>query len=132
MSFMDSLEQMAGSKMEQAGGMGHVAELLHSPEVGGVSGLVQMFHEKGMGGVVSSWVSNEANHPVSGEQIVNVLGQERVNALAGKIGMSPDAAAEKLAQFLPMVVNKLTPNGKVEETPQGETPQEQVEESPQQ
>ena len=117
MSFMDNLKLMTGSKMEEAGGMGHVAELLHSPEVGGVSGLIQMFHEKGMGGLVSSWVSNEANHPISGEQIVHVLGQDRVNALAGKIGMSPDTAAEKLAQFLPMIVNKLTPNGKVEEAP---------------
>lgn len=118
MSFMDNLKQMAGSEVEQAGGMGHIGELLHSPEVGGVSGLVQMFHQKGMGGVVSSWVSNEANHPISAEQIVHVLGQERVNALAGKIGMSPDTAAQKLADFLPMIVNKLTPNGKVEAAPQ--------------
>jgi uncharacterized protein YidB (DUF937 family) len=117
MSLMDNLKQMAGSEMEQAGGMGHVTELLHSPEVGGVSGLVQMFHSKGLGAVVSSWVSNEANHPISGEQIVHVLGQERVNALAGKFGMSPDTAAAKLAQYLPMIVNKLTPNGRVEEAP---------------
>jgi hypothetical protein len=26
--------------------------------------------------------------------------------------MSPDTAAEKLAQFLPMIVNKLTPHGR--------------------
>jgi uncharacterized protein YidB (DUF937 family) len=32
--------------------------------------------------------------------------------------MSPDTAAEKLAQFLPMIANKLTPNGRVEEAPQ--------------
>jgi uncharacterized protein YidB (DUF937 family) len=118
MSFLDNLKQMAGSGMDQAGGASHVAELLHSPEIGGVSGLMQMFHEKGMGGVVSSWVSNEANHPITGEQIVHVLGQERVAALAGKIGVSPDIAANKLAQFLPMVVDKLTPHGKVEEAPQ--------------
>jgi uncharacterized protein YidB (DUF937 family) len=118
MSFLDDLKQMAGSGMDQASGASHVAELLHSPEIGGISGLMQMFHQKGMGGVVSSWVSNEANHPITGEQIIHVLGQERVNALAGKIGVAPDTAADKLAQFLPMVVDKLTPHGRVEEAPQ--------------
>ena len=38
--------------------------------------------------------------------------------LAAKAGISPDAVSAHLAQLLPLVVDKLTPNGQV---PQGST-----------
>jgi uncharacterized protein YidB (DUF937 family) len=38
-----------------------------------------------------------------------------VKALAAKAGISPDTAASTLAQLLPGIVDKLTPNGQVPE-----------------
>jgi uncharacterized protein YidB (DUF937 family) len=69
-----------------------------------------------MGGLVSSWVSTGQNLPISADQIQNVLGSEQVKELAAKAGISPDVVSSHLAQLLPMLVDKLTPNGQVPQT----------------
>ena len=83
---------------------------------GGLSGLVQQFHDKGLGSLVSSWVSTGQNLPISADQIQHALGSDQVKELAAKAGISPEAASSHLAQLLPMLVDKLTPNGQVPET----------------
>jgi uncharacterized protein YidB (DUF937 family) len=82
---------------------------------GGLQGLVQSFQEKGMGGLVSSWVGSGANSPITADQIHQVLGSDQVKVLAAKAGISPDDAGSAIAQLLPGVVDKLTPNGSVPE-----------------
>lgn len=88
-----------------------------SSQSGGISGLVQQFASKGLGDVVSSWVGTGQNLPISPDQIHNALGSEQVQAIAAKAGISPDAAKTGLAQLLPQLVDRLTPNGEV---PQGD------------
>jgi len=66
-----------------------------------------------MGALVSSWVSSDANSPVTADQIHQVLGSDQVQALAAKAGISPDVAGHAIAQLLPGLVDKLTPNGSV-------------------
>lgn len=80
---------------------------------GGLQGLVQSFHDKGLGGVASSWVGTGPNAPVTSDQIHQVLGSDQVKALAAKAGISPDVAGSAIAQLLPGIVDKLTPNGQV-------------------
>jgi uncharacterized protein YidB (DUF937 family) len=80
---------------------------------GGLPGLLQSFHDKGLGDIVSSWVGTGQNLPISAEQIQHVLGGDQIKALAAKAGISTDSAGSSLAQFLPMLIDKLTPNGQV-------------------
>jgi uncharacterized protein YidB (DUF937 family) len=80
---------------------------------GGLAGLVQNFHQKGLGDVVNSWVSTGQNLPISADQVHNALGSGVVQQLAAKAGISPDAAGSSLAQLLPTLVDKLTPNGQI-------------------
>lgn len=82
---------------------------------GGVAGLVQSFREKGLGEIASSWVSTGQNLPISADQIQQVLGSEQVKQLAAKAGISPDVAGSSLAQLLPTLIDKLTPNGQVQQ-----------------
>jgi uncharacterized protein YidB (DUF937 family) len=42
------------------------------------------------------------------------LGSDQVKALAVKMGIDPTQASTLLAEFLPKVVDKLTPTGKVD------------------
>jgi uncharacterized protein YidB (DUF937 family) len=88
-----------------------------SDQSGGISGLVQQFTAQGLGHVVNSWISTGQNLPISGEQLQGVLGSARVQAIAAKAGVSPEAAKTGLAQMLPQLVDHLTPNGEV---PQGD------------
>ena len=82
-------------------------------EAGGVSGLTQQFEQKGLGGVISGWVSNGPNPAISGEQIVDVLGKDKITAIAAKAGLTEDQVAAGVSKLLPLVVDHLTPNGTV-------------------
>ena len=79
----------------------------------GLTNLVNMFNQKGLGEVVSSWISTGKNLPISTEQIQSVLGSSQVQALAAKAGISPEKASSAIAQILPHLVDKSTPNGQI-------------------
>lgn len=113
MGLLDNLENMAMSKV--AGSNPAAAGILEMIQnhPGGLNGLLQSFHQNGLGELVNSWTGTGANQPVSAEQIQQVLGSEKVQALAQKLGVSPEAAGSTLSQLLPSIVDKLTPNGSV-------------------
>ena len=79
--------------------------------IGGLAGLVQKFQQAGLGDIVASWISGGANQPVSGSQLSQVLGSEAVSGLGQKLGITPEVAASQLAQFLPGLIDQLTPKG---------------------
>jgi uncharacterized protein YidB (DUF937 family) len=113
MSFIDDLaNKMFGGRGSGNPAVSAVLQMLNN-QPGGLSGMLQTFHEKGLGGVVSSWVGTGTNQTISAEQIQNVLGEDRVKQFAAKVGIPPETASAKLAEYLPQVVDRLTPNGEV-------------------
>lgn len=60
-----------------------------------------------------SWVSSGENLPISAEQVQSVLGAEQIQQMASKAGIAPEALAGKLAELLPQVVDKVTPNSSI-------------------
>jgi len=117
----DVVEAATGTKPAAEGSQSFLASaalsMLSSSQSGGINGLVKQFATQGLGHIVSSWIGTGQNLPISPEQLQNVLGSEQVQAIAEKVGISPDAAKTGLAQILPQLVDHLTPNGQV---PQGE------------
>jgi uncharacterized protein YidB (DUF937 family) len=79
----------------------------------GLSGLLQQLTQGGLGAQAASWVGTGENQPVSGEQIHQALGAEQIGALAQKVGLPPGQVSAALAQFLPQIVDRLTPHGQV-------------------
>ncbi len=115
MSFIDDMKNKAmGSIADENPTASAALEMLKN-HPGGLSGLVQQFHDKGLGDVVTSWVGTGQNLPISAEQIQSVLSNEHVKAFAEKAGISPEVASAKIAELLPTIVDKLTPNGQVPE-----------------
>lgn len=116
MSFIDDLKNKAfGAAGASNPIVGALLQMVNN-HPGGFSGLLQTFQEKGLGGVASSWVGTGANQAITAEQIQSVLGNEHIQAFAAKAGISPEQASAKIAEYLPQVVDKLTPNGQL---PQG-------------
>ncbi|MGH7649902.1 MAG: YidB family protein [Gemmatimonadaceae bacterium] len=111
----NEIESAIPQGSDHAGLMGHVTDFVHA-HPGGLSGLIQTFREKGLGDVVNSWISREHNQPVTAAQIEGALGDEKVQALAAKLGVSTSTISTGLASILPQVVDKLTPNGTVPAT----------------
>ncbi len=92
-----------------------IGGLLGSQQIGGLAGLVTAFEKNGLGGVVASWVGTGQNLPISAEQLQAVLGNEQVQAIAQKLGLSTQDASRSLAELLPQAVDKLTPTGTLPE-----------------
>ena len=120
MSLFDQLGQAVGGLMGGSGGnqnpllQAAMSLLSQNSSVGGVAGLVQAFQKNGLTDIVNSWVGTGQNIPVSAQQIKQGLGGDLLNQLAAKAGLSPDAASSQLAGLLPNLIDKLTPNGKIE------------------
>jgi uncharacterized protein YidB (DUF937 family) len=56
------------------------------------------------------------NRSVSSNQIQEALGSDQIRAIATKMGVDPNLASQFLAEYLPKIVDKLTPTGKVDPT----------------
>ena len=89
--------------------------LLSNPQTGGLGGLVETFKSKGLNDIVSSWVSTGQNLPISGNQIQEVLGSGLIQEFAKKLGASNEDVSGGLANLLPNLIDKLTPNGQLPE-----------------
>jgi uncharacterized protein YidB (DUF937 family) len=81
--------------------------------LGGLSDLVQKFQSAGHGDVVNSWVGSGPNQPVQPSQVGAALGQQTISELARKAGMSEQDLLNQLAQTLPGLVDRLSPNGRL-------------------
>jgi uncharacterized protein YidB (DUF937 family) len=103
---------LGGTSGQQSGFAASVINLINS-QPGGLAGLVQNFKEKGLGSMVASWISTGPNPPISAEQIQHVLGNEQLQKLAAEHNINVEQASAQLAQILPVVVDKLTPNGQL-------------------
>src|ERR1700749_3742444 len=80
---------------------------------GGVQGVVNQLRSNGLGSTVNSWMSEGPNAPVSPSEVHNAFGEQTMNELAAKAGMTPEELSQKLAQVLPHTVNTLAPGGAV-------------------
>ncbi|MGB8401862.1 YidB family protein [Bradyrhizobium sp.] len=80
---------------------------------GGLGDLLNQFQQKGHGDTANSWVSNGPNKPISPGDLANALGADQINALSAQSGLSRDELLNGLSQYLPDVINHLTPDGRL-------------------
>lgn len=118
MGLLDSILSAVSGKADSSGRVNALIGIFGGllAQSGGLQGLANKFSQAGQGGAFSSWVGTGENRPVSGDQIEKVLGSEQINALAAKIGVNPAQASQLLAEYLPKIVDKLTPEGKLDPT----------------
>ncbi len=89
---------------------------------GGIQGLLGQFQEQGLGDQVASWVGTGQNQDIGAEHVQQALGQDSIAGLAQQLGIGHGEAASGLAQFLPLVIDRLSPQGQLpsqEETDAG-------------
>ena len=119
---MGLLDSVLGSLSQGGSGAGGnplletVLSMVNNPQTGGLPGLLQKFQEHGLGNVADSWVSTGKNMPISGDQLQEALGSGALGDLASKLGLSTGDVSSQLADLLPGVVDKLTPNGQLPDT----------------
>jgi uncharacterized protein YidB (DUF937 family) len=72
-----------------------------------------MLTKSGLIDQAQSWIGTGENKPVSGEQIARALPGDTLQEVAAQAGVSPQEAADQIAQHLPQAVDKLTPSGEL-------------------
>lgn len=94
---------------------GLLSQLLANTNLGSVGGLLQQLQQGGLGGQVASWLGSGANHAISPDQLRSALGNEQLQQLAQSAGLPIDKLLAMLAQQLPQTVDKMSPNGTLQE-----------------
>jgi uncharacterized protein YidB (DUF937 family) len=111
--------QAGGANANNGNLLQSVISMLNDPQTGGLAGLVEKLAAGGLKEQVASWVSTGANLPISGEQLQAVLGSSFVQDLAAKFGINMADVSGGLANLLPVVIDKLTPDGTVPDNANG-------------
>lgn len=113
---MGLFDSLAGSMLGKLGGeKGAIAQVAIDlfNQNGGLPGVLEKFNAAGFHNEVASWVGNGANLQISAAQINQVLGNSSIQNAAAKLGMDAQNISAKIAEYLPQVVDRMTPNGEV-------------------
>lgn len=111
MGLLDSLRGGMLGQIESAALPAVISAALAKTSFGNLQGLVAQLQQAGLGQQVQSWLGSGSNMPVTADQLRTALQSDQVKQLAGHFGVDPDAVLNLLAQHLPNIVDKASPNG---------------------
>jgi uncharacterized protein YidB (DUF937 family) len=116
---MGMLDQILGSLTGQSGSSSQGGSLMDLATSmiqgqGGLNGILAKFQSAGLGAQADSWVSTGQNQPVTPGQMSSALGSDTIASVAQKFGINPQMATTALAALLPVVIDHLTPKGRVD------------------
>jgi len=80
---------------------------------GGLNDLLRQFQQSGHGEAASSWVGTGPNRDISPTDLASALGADKIGTLMQQSGLSRDELLQGLSQYLPQVVDHLTPQGRL-------------------
>ena len=80
---------------------------------GGLGDLLKQFQQQGQGEVANSWVGKGENKSIAPGDLGKALGADQINALTSQTGLSRDDLLSGLSQYLPGVIDHLTPEGRL-------------------
>lgn len=113
---MGLFDNLAGAVLGKLGGeQGNMAQAAMEMfnQNGGLSGILEKLKASGFAEQAASWVGPGENLPISAEQISSVLGDSAIAEMAAKFGIAPEVLSSKIAQYLPVIVDKMTHDGEV-------------------
>ena len=80
---------------------------------GGLQGMLGRMQQAGYGDQAQSWIGSGENLPIDASVLSQIFGQGQMQDIAEQLGMSRGEAEGQLAQALPDVVNRMTPQGQI-------------------
>lgn len=78
-----------------------------------LSVLVKQFNDAGgnISDKASSWLGDEMNQPISADEVMEALGQAKIQALAKKLGIAEMRLSKGLAAMLPQLIDTASRDG---------------------
>ncbi len=113
---MGLFDRLAGNMLGKLGGeKGAIAQVAIDlfNQNGGLSGVIDKFKAAGFADQVASWIGPGANLDITAAQVTQVLGTHTIHSAAQRLGMNADEISAKIAEYLPQVIDRMTPDGVV-------------------
>lgn len=85
---------------------------------GGLQKLLSNLQSRDAGDKAQSWVSTGENMQITPQELEQAVGSTEIEQIAQQAGALPEETKEVLAQALPQVVDKFTPNGEISDQAQ--------------
>jgi uncharacterized protein YidB (DUF937 family) len=124
MGLLDSIVSSALKGMmsspDSQGLPGALSQILGKTDLGSIGGLLAHLQQAGLDRQVGSWLGNGTNMPISPDQLRSALGDGHLQQMGNSAGVPVDQLMKMLAQFLPGTVDRMSPNGALEEPTPGE------------
>ena len=80
---------------------------------GGLSKILGNLKANGLTSQPDSWVGTGPNEPVTGGDVKQAIGQEEIGAIAAQLGVSEEEVSDAIAEALPEMVDKVSPEGQL-------------------
>ena len=92
------------NKLAQAGDHHHshgiIGMMIEGALIGGVSALLAHLVANGMSHIVDKWQDGQ-HHPIDASSLGDILGQDKIQAIAQRTGLSVDDTVKFLSEHLP-------------------------------
>jgi uncharacterized protein YidB (DUF937 family) len=118
MGLLDGIVNALTGTMNQSGSQalpGALSQILGGTNLGNIGGLLAQLQQGGLDRQVASWLGSSSNMPVSPDQLRSALGDNHVQQMSSSSGLPIDQLMKVLAQALPGAVDRMSPNGALEE-----------------
>jgi len=80
---------------------------------GGLGDLLNQLQQSGHGDTADSWVGKGQNKAIAPGDLASALGADQIQSLSAQSGLSREDLLSGLSQYLPQVIDHLTPDGRV-------------------
>jgi uncharacterized protein YidB (DUF937 family) len=105
---------LAGGRSGSGGLMGALVPIIGGMLAGGgLNRILSGFQSQGLSSQADSWVGTGPNEPVTAGQVSQVIGDEEIAQIAERLGVSHEEAAQAIAEVLPQVVDRVSPEGQL-------------------
>jgi uncharacterized protein YidB (DUF937 family) len=115
-SIITSVLQGTMSNQQSQALPGALSQILSGSDLGGIGGLLAQLQRGGLDRQVASWLGSGTNMPVSPHQLQSALGDDHTQQIGQSAGIPIDQL-KMLAQALPGAVDRMSPNGVLEDEP---------------
>ena len=73
----------------------------------------------GLAGMAASWLGDGANSAISGSQVLDIFGKDKVTEFASKLNIDEGTASNGLADMLPQLIDKASSSGSLLDSAMG-------------
>ena len=107
------LKNLGNQQIDEGNVIGALSKLLPTGQNGDIDlgSILGMLQGGSLASLAASWLGDGSNSPISSNQIMDVLGQGKVQDFASSLNMNQDEATNGLANMIPDLIDQNSKGG---------------------